>query len=195
MSVAYWGPWQSVPRFTTYAVCTICTEIYSTLVAALAVAQLPCNASPLAGVLLYCVGLFVAVARAYCAVLALRLQDELSWVCRRPRLKSRGAVSQQPAQPGQPGQPAPGGEAWDARGGAQPRPLMEEKRPGLWGLGFLQRDIVEDTVRDFNEPDEGDPSKAPLACPFLPDFVCPVLRRRLVGRRILAGMGGLLQGI
>ena len=46
---------------------------------------------------------------------------------------------------------------------------------------------MEDTVRDFNEPDEGDPSKAPLACPFLPDFICPVLRRRLVGRRILAG--------
>ena len=78
MSVAYWGPWLNVPRFTTYAVCTICTEIYSTLMAALAVAQLPCNASPLAGVLLYCVGLFVAVARAYCAVLALRLQDDLN---------------------------------------------------------------------------------------------------------------------
>ena len=75
MSVAYWGPWQAIPRFTTYAVCTICTEIYSTLVAALAVARLPCNASPVAGVLLYCVGLLVAVVRAYCAVLALRLQD------------------------------------------------------------------------------------------------------------------------
>lgn len=75
MSVAYWGPWQAIPRFTTYAVCTICTEIYSTLVAALAVARLPCNASPIAGVLLYCVGLLVAVVRAYCAVLALRLQD------------------------------------------------------------------------------------------------------------------------
>lgn len=75
MSVAYWGPWHAIPRFTTYAVCTICTEIYSTLVAALAVARLPCNASPVAGVLLYCVGLLVAVVRAYCAVLALRLQD------------------------------------------------------------------------------------------------------------------------
>ena len=47
------------------------------------------------------------------------------------------------------------------------------------------RDVIEDTVRDFNEPD--DPAKAALACSFLPDFVCPVLRRRLVGRRILAG--------
>ena len=47
------------------------------------------------------------------------------------------------------------------------------------------RDVIEDTVRDFNEPD--DPAKAALACPFLPAFVCPVLRRRLVGRRILAG--------
>eukprot|EP00438_Fugacium_kawagutii_P033548 Skav210147 [mRNA] locus=scaffold268:165657:185953:+ [translate_table: standard] len=75
MSVAYWGPWHAIPRFTTYAVCTICTEIYSTLVAALAVARLPCNASPVAGVLLYCVGLLVAVVRAYCAVLALRLQE------------------------------------------------------------------------------------------------------------------------
>ena len=43
MSVAYWGPWQAIPRFTTYAVCTICSEIYSTLVAALAVARLPCT--------------------------------------------------------------------------------------------------------------------------------------------------------
>jgi len=66
-------------------------------------------------------------------------------------------------------------------------PVEEKTRSVLWGLSFLQRDIVEDTVRDFNEPDEGDPSKAPLACPFLPDFICPVLRRRLVGRRILAG--------
>lgn len=75
MSVAYWGPWHSLPRFTTYAVCTIGTEIYSTLVAALAVARLPCDASVLAGVLLYCIGLLVAVVRAYCAVLALRLQE------------------------------------------------------------------------------------------------------------------------
>ena len=179
MSVAYWGPWQSIPRFTTYAVCTICTEIYSTLVAALAVARLPCNASPLAGVLLYCVGLFVAVARAYCAVLALRLQDELSWVCRRPR---RGAVSQQPGPTAAPaaGSGAPGAEAaWDApRGQGAGRAPVEEKARGsvlLWGLSFsMQREIVEDTVRDFNEPDEGDPSKAPLACPFLPDSGLPL---------------------
>ena len=40
------------------------------------------------------------------------------------------------------------------------------------------------SVRDFNAPD---PAAAALICPFLPDFVCPVLRRRLVGRRLLAG--------
>ena len=96
MSVAYWGPWQAIPRFTTYAVCTICTEIYSTLVAALAVARLPCNASPVAGVLLYCVGLLVAVVRAYCAVLALRLQDTSgseAFCCRTGVLGCYGASS------------------------------------------------------------------------------------------------------
>ncbi|CAJ1356468.1 unnamed protein product [Effrenium voratum] len=162
-SVAYWGPWGALPRFTTYAVCTICTEIYSTLVAALAVARMPCNSSPLAGVLLYCIGLLVAVVRAYCAVLALRLQDELASMCRRvlPREKA----------------------AWGNAGNTK---AMDQNQKRWQGLGFFgSREVIEDTVRDFNEPD--DPSKAALACPFLPEFLCPVLRRRLVGRRILAG--------
>eukprot|EP00434_Breviolum_minutum_P015107 symbB.v1.2.013320.t1/scaffold938.1/size150240/13 len=185
MSVAYWGPWQAIPRFTTYAVCTICTEIYSTLVAALAVARLPCNASPIAGVLLYCVGLLVAVVRAYCAVLALRLQDELASVCRRARpiRPSRGEATNPPLE-----------AAWDAphRQGqlderaraARAAKISKARMTSLFGW-MGDRDVIEDTVRDFNEPD--DPAKAALACPFLPAFVCPVLRRRLVGRRILAG--------
>lgn len=44
------GSSQAIPRFTTYAVCTICTEIYSTLVAALAVARLPCDLKARTGV-------------------------------------------------------------------------------------------------------------------------------------------------
>lgn len=186
MSVAYWGPWQAIPRFTTYAVCTICTEIYSTLVAALAVARLPCNASPVAGVLLYCVGLLVAVVRAYCAVLALRLQDELASVCRRARPRPRAA----PAGPAGPAEPNELAAAWDAPRGlprADDRSISKEKATmaSLLSFGWARPGIIEDTVRDFNEPD--DPAKAALCCACLPDFVCPVLRRRLVGRRILAG--------
>ncbi len=58
-------------------------------------------------------------------------------------------------------------------------------------FGWMGDRVIEDTVRDFNEPD--DPAKAALACSFLPDFVCPVLRRRLVGRRILAGASEMPQ--
>jgi hypothetical protein len=58
----------------------------------------------------------------------------------------------------------------------------------LLSFGWARPGIIEDTVRDFNEPD--DPAKAALCCACLPDFGGPVVRRRLVGRRILAG-GGL----
>ncbi|CAK9028621.1 Peptidylprolyl isomerase [Durusdinium trenchii] len=130
-SIAYWGPWQAIPRFTTYAVCTICTEIYSTLVAALAVARLPCNASPLAGVLLYCVGLLVAVVRAYCCVLALRLQDELASVCRpatAPASTTEGAAGMTTARC-----PVAGANgAWDAPEGQRENQEKTGSRATSW---------------------------------------------------------------
>lgn len=191
-SIAYWGPWQAIPRFTTYAVCTICTEIYSTLVAALAVARLPCNASPLAGVLLYCVGLLVAVVRAYCCVLALRLQDELASVCRpatAPASTTEGAAGMTTARC-----PVAGANgAWDAPEGQRENQEKTGSRATSWRRAksyvtpFCRRlcsGTEVTSVRDFNAPD---PAAAALICPFLPDFVCPVLRRRLVGRRLLAG--------
>ena len=60
----------------------------------------------------------------------------------------------------------------------------------LLSFVFSRQGVIEDTVRDFNEPD--DPNSAALCCAALPDFVCPVLRRRLVGRRILAGWEGVM---
>lgn len=113
----------------------------------------------------------------FAAEVKLSLQDELASVCRRAR----------PTRPQRPGE-----AAWDAphrqgAGGGRPdtRPTKKPKMALILGFGIGTRDVIEDTVRDFNEPD--DPVKAALACSFLPDFVCPVLRRRLVGRRILAG--------
>eukprot|EP00931_Biecheleriopsis_adriatica_P048164 TRINITY_DN27824_c0_g1_i1.p1 TRINITY_DN27824_c0_g1~~TRINITY_DN27824_c0_g1_i1.p1 ORF type:complete len:727 (+),score=140.28 TRINITY_DN27824_c0_g1_i1:77-2182(+) len=83
LRVAYWGPCLRFPRFTTYAMLAILTELYSTGVAAMAVATTPCDAPPWRGVLLYCLGVLVAVARAYSAVVALRLQDEVAAACRK----------------------------------------------------------------------------------------------------------------
>ena len=47
------------------------------------------------------------------------------------------------------------------------------------------RDVIEETVRDFNEPD--DPAKAALPVHFCRPLCVPCCGRRLVGRRILAG--------
>ena len=115
-------------------------------------------------------------------------QDELASVCRRARPVSSAEVSSISSGPA----------AWDLphssqREGEKQAKSAERSRGWAKGAQFLQAamgcgpscDVIEDTVRDFNAPD--DPAKAALACPFLPEYICPVLRRRLVGRRILAG--------
>mmetsp|Transcript_33044 Transcript_33044/g.93235 ORF Transcript_33044/g.93235 Transcript_33044/m.93235 type:complete len:783 (+) Transcript_33044:2-2350(+) len=82
-SAAFAPPCRRLPRFTAFAICVVLVELYSTLVAGAAVARAPCDMQPWRVILPYCVGVCVAVARAYSALLALRLQDEIAGACRR----------------------------------------------------------------------------------------------------------------
>eukprot|EP00931_Biecheleriopsis_adriatica_P066980 TRINITY_DN41193_c0_g1_i1.p1 TRINITY_DN41193_c0_g1~~TRINITY_DN41193_c0_g1_i1.p1 ORF type:complete len:733 (+),score=137.33 TRINITY_DN41193_c0_g1_i1:35-2233(+) len=232
VSVAYWGPFQrALPRFTTFAVLTVCTELYSTVAAALAVANSPCTASPWRGALLYCIGLLVAVARAYSAVLAVRLQDELGAVCRKVRpARQDGDAPQTPKTPKTPG--AGDHDVLDDSHCTLESFVVQAEKPVRLQLSAVTTDpsvpsqaspssptakschiscglcrlfggscgsrcqkppddeeaIVEDQVRDFNDPEPEDLSKASLACAFLPEYCFPALRRRrIAGRRLLAG--------
>jgi len=192
-SVAYWGPCQRFPRFSSYAAVTICMELYSTGVAAMAVAVTPCDAAPWKGVLLYCLGVLVAVSRAYSAVIALRLQDELAAACRKILPFHKEPEGQ-----------APGLTTGDIQFGLDcgegvgidfeaelsfPQPVQtesqvaqEEQKSSLrWIWSFVNAgDVVVDKVHDINDP------VAPvLACSVLPASCCPVLRKRLAGKRLL----------
>jgi len=80
---AYGWPCSRVPRFTAFALSTVVLELYSTADAATEVAYAPCYLQPWRLVLPYCIGILVAVLRAYSALLALRLQDDFAGACRR----------------------------------------------------------------------------------------------------------------
>lgn len=82
-SAAFCFPCGRTPRFTALAALIVALELYSTAVAAAAVAKAPCDIAPWRVIFPYCLGVGVAVARAYSALLALRLQDELAGACRR----------------------------------------------------------------------------------------------------------------
>jgi len=81
--VAYGGPCSRLPRFTVFALATVALELYSALDAAAEVASAPCFTEPWRLVVPYCMGILVAVLRAYSALLGLRLQEELAHACRR----------------------------------------------------------------------------------------------------------------
>jgi len=190
VGAAYWGPCQRFPRFTSYAVLTILMELYSTGVAAMAVAVAPCDAAPWKGVVLYCSGVLVAVARAYSAVVALRLQDELAAACRKvvplkeEDLASEGKVFGLTTGDIQFGLDCGEGVGMNFEAEASaPQPVMEsrlveneEPKGGICRWLSLSLPEDSDKVRNINDPD-------PMACAFLPAWCCPVLRRRLAGKR------------
>lgn len=200
VKVAYFGPRQALPRFTTYAVITIFAELYSTAIDAMAVAVVPCKSSPWRAALLYSIGLLVAAARAYSAVLAVRLQDELVAVCRKVQPKNFLDVEF--------GHKAGANLAvTEATSTNKLESLVVEARSGSpckmigrstehggqkshFGLCMVWRcsrgEFEETRVRDFGDTD---PDEAPLCCTCLPQHCCPVMRRRLAGRRfLLAGI-------
>eukprot|EP00930_Biecheleria_cincta_P012932 TRINITY_DN11780_c0_g2_i2.p1 TRINITY_DN11780_c0_g2~~TRINITY_DN11780_c0_g2_i2.p1 ORF type:complete len:724 (+),score=86.85 TRINITY_DN11780_c0_g2_i2:131-2302(+) len=214
VKVAYFGPRQAIPRFTTYAVITIVAELYSTAIDAMAVAVVPCKSSPWRAALLYSIGLLVAAARAYSAVLAVRLQDELVAVCRKVQptkfldvesgqtpsahLEVTEEISENKleslvieARSGSPCKRI--GKSLEHRGQKNDLDLQVYKprssdrwwnRCNMWTC--RRSEFQETQIRDFADPD---PDEAPLCCTCLPRYCCPVMRRRLAGRRfLLAGI-------
>lgn len=82
-SVAYSCPCNRIPRFSALAVLVLLVELYSTLVSAAVVATAPCDMALWRVIFPYCLGIAVVVARAYSALLAVRLQDELNGATRK----------------------------------------------------------------------------------------------------------------
>eukprot|EP00930_Biecheleria_cincta_P031660 TRINITY_DN21972_c0_g1_i1.p1 TRINITY_DN21972_c0_g1~~TRINITY_DN21972_c0_g1_i1.p1 ORF type:complete len:695 (-),score=144.41 TRINITY_DN21972_c0_g1_i1:38-2080(-) len=217
-SAAYWGPCQRLPRFTTFAVLTICTELFSTGASAMMVARAPCDAPPWRGVLLYCLGVLVAVARAYSAVLALRLQDQLAAACRKVLpVKQEYLDAATEAAAAAASFPAPVevvdvqcsldlgegvGEGLDEQSSLPPevqapwqttaeKEPLKEQSSCSWPLChrlWQPSALVLEPVKDMTACEE-----EKLACAMLPAGCCPALRRRLAGKRLLVRAGiGLL---
>lgn len=80
--VAFCGPGSRCQRFSSFALVTVAAEMYSTIMASMAVAS-TCGASPWPPLLFYCLGVMVTVLRCYSSVLAVRLQDFAAGTCRR----------------------------------------------------------------------------------------------------------------
>lgn len=79
--VAFCGPGSRCQRFSSFALVTVAAEMYSTIMASMAVAS-TCG-SPWPPLLFYCLGVMVTVLRCYSCVLAVRLQDFAAGTCRR----------------------------------------------------------------------------------------------------------------
>lgn len=82
-ATAYSCHCRQLPRFTAFSVATVAIELHSTISAAWVVALAPCDVAPWRVILPYCLGVVVAVVRAYSAMLALRLQDDFLHTCTR----------------------------------------------------------------------------------------------------------------
>jgi len=80
-STAYSRICRRLPRFIAYAVLTVAHELYGTTASAIAVASASCDVLAWRVALPYCLGVVVAVARIYSALLALRLQDDFMGAC------------------------------------------------------------------------------------------------------------------
>lgn len=175
LTLAFWGPGRRCPRFTTYAVLTVGTELYSTLVLSYAVATAPCHFAAWKPVVFYCAGVLVAVVRCYSAVLALRLQDAATGAFRRVLPQADcdlGAVAEGDIHCSIDGEELP-----DA---AKPSLTeAEESARCCW------RSCVAAPIKKELAPD---PATA-VACPCLPSRCCPVVRRKLSGRRMLIRVG------
>jgi len=206
--IAYWGPRRLLPRFTTYAFLTVFTELYIIMMHALAVSSASCQ-EPLRQIIFYCMGLVVAVARVYSAVLALRLQDEFSALCKKIGQNDTDEREIEDVEFTLDGEAAVGvADGLDMSKvdreqslpylQTSPQQLALEERKlnpvivAVKGIRDKMSSLVltplskdsDDAVRGFDDPN---PDEAPLTCAFLPEFCCPVLRRRVgFGRRLLA---------
>lgn len=164
-NLAFCGPGRRCPRFSSVAFLTLMAETYSTIVASMVVATVPCGDSfAWRAVVLYCLGVLVTVVRCYTAVLALRLQDLAAGTCRR---------------------------------------VLPQEPDDAVGTGDIQCNVeVEDTPQ-APQVDKSHFKSTALAweevlanadgnllCACLPEACCPVLRRRLAGRRWLL-QGGI----
>jgi len=82
-SIAFASPCHRTPRLVAYALLTGLVEMYCTLATTWAVAKVSCEKPIWQTILVYSVGVIVASVRIYSALLAVRVQDELTGACRR----------------------------------------------------------------------------------------------------------------
>jgi len=169
LTLAFWGPGRRCPRFTTYAVLTVGTELYSTLVLSYAVATAPCHFAAWKPVVFYCAGVLVAVVRCYSAVLALRLQDAATGAFRRvlPQVVcDLGTVAEGVIHCSIDGEELPD---------AATSSLTEAEKSGRCCWQRAQ-ELAPDPANS-------------VGCTCLPSRCCPVVRRKLSGRRMLIRVG------
>ncbi|CAE7189456.1 unnamed protein product [Symbiodinium pilosum] len=163
--LAFCGPGQRLPRFTTYAVLTVGSELYSTLVLSYAVATAPCDVPPWKPITFYCFGVLVAVIRCYSAVVALRLQDAAAGACR--RILPKDACDLEPV----------------AEGDIQCS-IQDEELPDTAGSSLTQADGKSRRCwRITGTKDQTLAEAAPDVCRS-PSKCCPA-RQKLWGRRLL----------
>ncbi|CAE7208904.1 unnamed protein product [Symbiodinium natans] len=180
LDIAFWGPGRRCPRFTTYAVLTVGTELYSTLVLSYAVATAPCDFAAWKPATFYCAGVLVAVVRCYSAVVALRLQDAAAGACR--RVLPQDGCDLEPVAEGDIQCNIDDEELAD---GASSLQQADERARCCWGMAWNAP-----VKKEWQEPvQELELDAAPMACSCLPSRCCPVTRERLLGRRLLIRVG------